>query len=122
MGQHQCPVCLETHSVEVLLHKRLRKTLPPTMVTGYSPCPKCKGHMDSGMVAMVSVKDSPKGDTLKMEDANYAGAYAFLKDEAFRKLLDQEPPKGRMVFVDEEFIAKLKEIHDKGKEGNSETA
>jgi hypothetical protein len=72
-----------------------RKILDP--FNPYEPCPACKEAYLSQGTLLLSVT----------EDKKYVGDLMVLKDAAFRECFGEEPPKGKVCFVDKSAFDQL---------------
>lgn len=119
LKQLLCPACGHPYdSGEIILDRRLRNSLEHKTVMGFGgPCPNCQKHIDDGRVILVAI--DPKqtmAEALDWDNPTPAEVYrtgdiAYLKDEAFMNVFGmKEIPKGKIVWVDNEVIQKLKEM------------
>jgi hypothetical protein len=71
MEHHICPVCgVEFATEAILIDKRLKKSMEPSVVTGLSLCPKHDQlHLD-GFVAFVEVDETKSDVTRKLNPTN----------------------------------------------------
>lgn len=112
-----CPVCGQKHDVGVLLDKRLKNTLDRQNLTGYEECKDCKDKLVD-YTALVVVKNTETGKTLKQENADRTGELIWMKKEAFKRMFNAQH-NSPMVFIDEqvaEHLHKLAEDAEKREE------
>lgn len=84
-----CPICQKENG-ELLLDRRLKETFDRYTITPH-PCDACK-------------KEYLEKGTLLLEKT---GRLVVLKDEAFTKLFGDQPPKGKVAFVEEGLLDKI---------------
>lgn len=109
--QKVCPICRETFdSGAILLDRRMRETFEHYTTTGFDQCKKCIAMNEDGYIALVGVSNSPSGDTLKPEDADYSKEYLWLKRFVAEQIFDWETGNHPFVFIEPEAITKVKEI------------
>ena len=115
LAQHQCPICLAMHDTgEILFHKHLRETLDPKTLTGHSPCPSCREHLDNGFIALVETRDPNQGRSSIGIDVPRSGNFAFVKRNAFSRIFDMSAPDLPMVFVEPGVIDKIRSMTEDG--------
>ena len=107
MGFHVCPVCGLEHDEAVLLQTRLG--LPPKLTAheflGWKMCPEHQKLQDDGYTAMIEVTNKPS--TLK--DALRTGRIAHVRNSAWPKIFNTEPPEGGIAFAELGLFDKLQE-------------
>lgn len=103
MGASVCPVCLAEHEEVVLIHRRLKVTLPPKSMTGWALCPEHQKLKDDGYVALVECSNRPTG----VADANRTGSIAHVRESVWPKLFDIPVPDKGLCFVEVGTITKL---------------
>lgn len=89
MEHHICPVCGEEFSTSaILINKRFRNTLDPTVVTGLSLCPKHDQLHQDGFVAFVEVDETKSDVTKKLTPTNAyrTGTIIHIKRGVARKI------------------------------------
>lgn len=105
MGYKLCPACHEKHDETVLLHKRLRNTLPRESFMGYELCPK-HAAMSEEYVALVEMTGDPK-----VRGTQFTGNVAHVRWEAAARIFNipmtREHP---WVFVEVGVIEKLQQL------------
>ena len=111
VGLSNCFLCGEAK--EVILDRRLKKSLPHSACYDKEPCSQCKEIMEQG-VLFIGVRDGESGD-----NPFRTGQIIGLKDEAVKKLI-QEPMlsevlKKRICFVEEEVLMRIGLINKTGK-------
>ena len=96
VGMTQCFFCGEAK--EVLLDRRLRKTLPKIAVYDHEPCDKCKEWMEQGII-LISVR---QGSDAK--NPFRTGGWAVIREDAFKRIFkdSDEALKKRVAFVEDE--------------------
>lgn len=97
VGLGTCFYCGEAK--EILLDKRLRKSLPHSACYNTEPCDKCKGYMKLGIM-LLSVRD---GEESK-DDPYRTGCMAVVREEALKDIIGnvklfEDIKKRRMAFV-----------------------
>lgn len=115
MAQHQCPICLDMHLTgEILLKRNLHPTLDPKTVTGHSPCPSCRGHLDNGFIALIETRDVNPGRSTAQLNTPRTGNFAFLRREAFTRIFNVPVPNQSVAFVEPGVIDKLQVLTEDG--------
>ena len=96
VGMTQCFFCMEAK--EVLLDRRLRKTLPRMAVYDHEPCDKCKDWMKQGII-LISVRPGPD-----RENPYRTGGWVVIKEDAFKQIFkdSDEALRKRIAFVEDE--------------------
>jgi hypothetical protein len=124
MEQKLCGVCGKGHDTGILLlDRQLRQRFEShTLTLGWSMCPECQEHYDSGYVALVGVDETKSGKTpngnIKPEEAYRTGEVVYLKFEAFDRVMAVSGfnPHGKrypMMFCDPEVIKVIVERSQK---------
>lgn len=112
LGQHVCPVCLETHdSGEVLLDTMLAETLNRYTTTGWGLCPIHKNEQDEGYDHLVVVKNDPdKKSTFSLVDADRTGDAISMSEDLFREWFGfiGELPNPKLLMIDVELFEAIK--------------
>lgn len=101
-----CIICGKTANSEILIGRRLTKkedhkiTDLHNQTIGFSekPCEECQKLINQGIVLIGVIKE-------KTEDINNpyrSGHISVIKEEAFIKIFNQELPKKRIAFVEQE--------------------
>lgn len=122
MEQHVCIVCGNTFDTEnILLDKQLRAKFETYTLTGNSICEKCQSLLDDNYIALVSVKNIEKRNTLKQEEANRTGELTWIKREVFDQIFDIKAKDLPMMFVEPEVITTVKNLMHEAKENADET-
>jgi hypothetical protein len=107
MGVHVCPVCGLEHDEVVLVQTRMG--LPPkltrNMFAGWQMCPEHQKLQDDGYTAMIEVSNKPTG----LADAIRTGQIAHVRNEAWPRIFDSQPPAGGIAFAEVGLFAKLQE-------------
>ena len=99
-------------SGELLLDKRLEKSLEHKTTTGWGISPEPQSHIDNGFVALVGVdpeKSKVVDNTIPPEGAYRTGDIAYMKKDVFMKMFDLEDCVD-VNFVEEGVIEHLKSI------------
>lgn len=114
---HACPACGKQHAVGVLLHKKLRKTLPPQVTTGWSLCPDDQEKIDEGYIVMVGV-DEHKSERMPNGNIGPSGAWrtgdiAYVKAAAFANIFDIPAPQDGFCYTDPQVIRFLESAASK---------
>ena len=106
-----CPVCAEIVESNILLDKRLRKTLDPKYQKwSDSLCPAC-AEKRKEYVHLVEVSNAPQhSDRLKPENSIRTGRTIQLRIPVFCDLFQCPEPKEPYVFCDNQLIDKLLEM------------
>lgn len=110
-----CLVCLKTVETDILLDKRLKKSLNrDNYQLSDKLCEDC-GKLEQEYIALVEVSNPPAGSasTLEQKDANRTGRIAHIRRTVFTQLFDKPCPTTPMVFVDSQLIDKLIEMQEK---------
>jgi len=96
VGMTQCFFCMEAK--EVLLDRRLRKTLPRMAVYDHEPCDKCRDWMKQGII-LISVQQGSD-----QKNPYRTGGWVVVKEEAFKGIFrnSEEALKKRIAFVEDE--------------------
>jgi hypothetical protein len=96
VGMMQCFFCGEAK--EVLLDRRLKKTLPRMAVYDHEPCDKCKGWMKQGII-LISVRQGSD-----QKNPYRTGGWVVIKEDAFRRFFkdSDEALRKRIAFVEDE--------------------
>ena len=96
VGMTQCFFCMEAK--EVLLDRRLRKTLPRMAVYDHEPCDKCKDWMKQGII-LISVR---RGSDRK--NPHRTGGWVVIREDAFKRIFrdSDEALRKRIAFVEDE--------------------
>ena len=96
MGMTQCFFCGEAK--EVLLDRRLRKTLPRMAVYDHEPCDKCKDWMKQGII-LISVQQGSD-----QKNPHRTGGWIVVKEDAFKRIFkdSNEALRKRIAFVEDE--------------------
>lgn len=96
-----CIICGEGKSV--VLFGRLkddaeapRKTLDP--FEPYEPCPTCREKYLKEATLVLG------GKTNGQDGMEYTGSMMVIKDTAFRRIFEQEPPKGKIAFAPDPIV------------------
>lgn len=107
MGIHVCPVCCLHHDEVVLVQTRMG--LPPkltsNMFAGWAMCPEHQKLLDEGYTAMIEVTGQPIG----LADADRTGRIAHVRNEAWPRIFNTEPPAGGIAFAEVGLFDKLQE-------------
>lgn len=97
VGMTTCYLCGEVK--EILLHKRLAKTLPHSACYDKVPCDKCKGYMKQGII-LIGVRDGESG-----ENPYRTGTFAVVRDDAVKRIFSAESfaavEKSRVAFIED---------------------
>lgn len=113
MEQHACAACGNVYDTgAILLDRRLRQTFESKTVTGFGLCPECQKMKDDGYVALVECDPTKSGisahdKTAKAEQVYRTGRIVHMKEEAFRRVFEQELPPKRVCFIEPGVIEKL---------------
>ena len=103
MGFSLCPVCGTKHDEVVLLDKSLRNSLDKDNFMGWALCPEHERLRAEGYIALIEVRNEPKG----LKDADRTGAIAHIRAEAWPRIFNQPLPDKGITFVQEGVIAQL---------------
>lgn len=117
LEQRVCLVCgVAFDTGGILLDRRLRARFERRTTTGWGLCVEHQRLFDDGYIALVECdpqrSGSPMaGDKLKPEQAYRTGRVAYVRREAFAKLLGvQIRERQACVFVDPEVIDRLQKV------------
>lgn len=117
MTQYVCPVTGQTwQGNEILIDKRLRKTLNTYNTVGYKVCPEVQEHIDKGFIPLVVCdpeKSKINGNRTKPEDAYRTGDVCYLKREAFYRIFNVEQFPQPFCYIDPATRDYLQELKDK---------
>lgn len=108
-----CLVCAQAYdSGALLMDKRGHKTFERETITGWGRlCPHCEKLEREGYIAVVEVKNRATGDsTLKPEDAERTGRVAYIRREAWNKVITIPCPTEALCFFPEGAIAMLEKM------------
>lgn len=116
MAFSQCPICLKEHDEQILLDRRLIKTLPRRTCIGHSPCSECKAKLDEGYIGLVVIKDTPANVVeVNPADVAYTGNTVWIKRTAWPKIMSHPIPPNGFCFIDQEAMDKLEQIAARSK-------
>lgn len=105
----ECRICLvcckEYETGAILLDRRLKNSLERHTITGWGLCTE---HDIEDAVHLIGCKNSHSGDVMQPNDADRTGEVATIKLEAFLRVFNVPPPKGRVTFVEQGVIELLK--------------
>lgn len=114
LGQKMCLVTAKPFdSGEILLDKKLRKSLERNTITGWGISPEVQEKFDAGYISLVSIvleKSIVKDEKILPQDAWRTGEVAYLRRSVTETILTDFPTELNWIFVDEQFIEKLKEL------------
>lgn len=121
MEQHVCVVCGERFATgSLLLDRRLRASLSPVTLTGWSLCEEHRRLHDEGYVALVEIDPvrsgvAEKDPTVAPDRAWRTGLVAHLKNEVFAQVFSQALAASQAcVFVEPGVIARLEALQRQG--------
>jgi tRNA(Glu) U13 pseudouridine synthase TruD len=99
MEQHQCIVCGELYDTgNILLDKRLKKSMEQRTVTGTGLCPEHQKLKDDGFVALIEANEQTKERT---------GRIAHLRKEVWPKIFSVPFPGGMVAYSGKEVLDML---------------
>ena len=103
MAVHYCPYCQKNHPTgEILIDRRMKKSLQRETSTGVSLCKDCKKVLDDQDGVLLV------GATRKGLNTMLNGSIIGLKREAFEAIItDMQIPEGRLIFADPEVVDML---------------
>ena len=99
-------------SGEILLDKRLEKSLEHKTTTGWGISPEPQEHIDKGFVVLVGIdpeKSEVVDDGIAPEGAHRTGDIAYMKKEAFMMMFNLDVCKD-VNFVEDGVIEHLKTL------------
>lgn len=104
VGMSNCFFCGKPK--EILLNKRLKKSLPHSAVYNKEPCNECKEFMAQGII-IIGVKDGEAGD-----NPYRTGEWFVLKEEALKNIpmtpeLKNNILEKRVCFIEQQILEKL---------------
>lgn len=109
MTQYVCPVTGKTwQGNEILLDKRLRKSLDRYNTMGYKVCPEVQEQIDKDFLPLVEC-DPTKSDTYigsdgfnksNPQDAYRTGRVFYIKREAFKRIFNVPEVKQKFAYID----------------------
>ena len=103
MAVHYCPYCQKTHPTgEILLDRRMKRSLQSETVTSMSLCPSCKKVLEE-QDGILIVGVPRKGCSNRFDDAILG-----LKADAVRDIMgEQYITESRIVFAEPEVVKLL---------------
>lgn len=109
LEQHICPICTKTHDTgALLLDRKLKQTLEPHTVTGFSLCKECEKLHSDGYLALVAIDETKCNPPYKPDTVYRTGEIAHIRYEAAKQVLDTpDLEKYQFVFVEPAVIAML---------------
>ena len=103
MAVHYCPCCQKNHSTdEILLDRRMKRSLQRETTTGMSLCPSCKKVLEDqdGILIIGAIR--------KGGDIRFDGSILGLKADAVRDIMgEQYITESRIVFAEPEAVKLL---------------
>lgn len=114
MEQRVCVACGNIYDTNsILLHKRLAQVLDRHTVTGFGMCAAHQKVVDDGYVIMVAVDPTKSvvrgGDKVKPGDVYRTGELAYIKAEAYDRIISVPRPPGGVCFVHPEVLELLRQ-------------
>jgi hypothetical protein len=101
-----CIICSEPTGEIAMLGASYKEEAPKYMVIGIEPCEACrKKHLKKGIL-LVEVERGYVGNSNK-EKETITGKLVVLKDEAFKRIFNQELPKSKIAKVEVGLLDKL---------------
>ena len=101
MEQHQCFICGTIYDTgDILLDKRLKKSLERYTVTGTGLCPEHQQLADSGYIALLVVEGDNQIRT---------GELVHLKREVAEQMFNQSMPS-KIAYIDREVFDHLQQL------------
>lgn len=114
MEQNVCPVCGKAFDTgTILLDRRLRNSLEPKTVTGWSLCPEHEQLWKKGYIALVECdpdKSKLSGGIIKPEDAYRMGRVVHIRKKVAAEIFDVEMTTP-VAFVESAVVDMLEEMN-----------
>lgn len=103
MAVHYCPYCQKNHPTgDIILDRRLKRSLQRETATGMSLCPSCKKVLEDQDGILIV------GATRKGLNTRFDGSILGLKADAVRDILgEQYITESRIVFAEPEAVKLL---------------
>ena len=107
-----CIVCgQEKESGALLLDQKLRPKFNQKTCTGWGLCDEHQKLKDKGFIALVGI--DPEKTTENTPDQWYRiGAFAHLKETAFKRIMNVPVPSGKICCVDQEVFDMLEKMQE----------
>ena len=104
MTQYVCPVTGQTwQGNEILIDRRLRKSLDRYNTVGMQVCPEVQEKIDKGFIPLVVCdpeKSKITNGRTKPEDAYRTGEVIYMKKEAFFRVFNIEKLDKHFAYID----------------------
>jgi len=107
-----CFICGKDKNEIALLGAAYQEEAPMHMCIDKEPCEECKKMAAQG-VLLVSVKDNTD-----KENPYRTGSLIVIKEEAFKRIFNQDPPEKRIAFIEDSVLEKtgIKKVAEKVRE------
>ena len=112
----KCILCQKEKNEIALLGSSYKEQAPMYMVTSIEPCKECKEKYLKHGVMLVEAEIKPHGYVQQKFDYVPNGNISVIKDNAFKKLFNQEIPNGKICFVEIGLLTKIGALNVKEKE------
>jgi hypothetical protein len=113
LGVNICKICgTEFDSGEILMDKRLRKSMGRKTITGYGMCPEHQKLKDDGFLALIEVSNKGNETILSNENAIRTGNVAHIPKYIAKEIFNIEANMDAfdMMFIEVGVIEKLQSM------------
>jgi hypothetical protein len=108
MGYYLCPVCLTKHTEVVVLDKKLKASLPPSVFVDWD---LCKEHAKLSLENYVHIVEvSSEVTSMEQSVEVRTGKAASIRETIWNDIMNAPIPKNRFAFVNLGLIDKLQEM------------